>query len=752
MTTNPSLVGRPALALTLIIPFAFLASCDQVRVHPEWPQADLSPMTGPQPRGPAPFDPRLVNGSPPGRAPAAGAQLVRHSASPPGDGPQPAQAQLNGDGEYTFDYVDTDIREIVRVILGSILQVNYSIDPSVQGVATVRVSTPVGRSGLMTVLAGVLAQNGATMTNQNGIYRIGQPGAGGASAPIVGAGAPGVGAQVMQLRYASAARLATLLEPYAGEVARVQADTARNALIITGPAAARDNLIELARVFDVDFLAGQSYAMFALRNSDPAKVVAQLNRLLQSDASGALAGAVNVMPIDRARAILVIASQPSYLDRAGRFIAQLDTVERVAGRRLHVYYVQNGQAGDLQPILQRSFGPPTAAQESLPGSLAPGAEPVQFSGQAPGGTQGVEVARVAATSAAPAAPPDPARADAQNEQDLLSEGDGIRIIADRKKNALLIRATDAEYEAIESTIRKLDLLPLQVLIEATIAEVTLNDTLRYGTQFFLNGGGNAAGLTNVVTGQSTLGTVPAAAEAFGTALLAPAFPAFYLARTVGSVQGAIQALQNVTDVKVVSSPKLLILDNENARLQVGDLVPVITQTATAVTSAGAPVINSVEYRETGVILSVRPRVNAGGLVTLDIEQEVSDVVNTTSSTINSPTFQQRKIRSRIVVQDGDTIGLGGLIRDTKTKGNSGVPVLRDIPYLGPLFSTTNDEARRTELLILITPRVMRDQRDALVLTEELRQKLRSASNLLRPLPVVVPVAAPAMPPPPRSRP
>jgi general secretion pathway protein D len=726
-----------------------LGGCDQVRVHPEWPQADLSPMTGT--RTQPPVDPRRINGSIP-RGPAAGAQLVRQNGG--GEPPVPrGPAATGGPGEYTLDYVDSDIREIVRALLGNTLQVNYSLDPAVQGSATVKITSPISRDGLMSVLAGLLAQNGAAMAYQNGVYRIAPLGAGGAVAPVVAGGEYGAGSQVLTLRYASAARLAALLEPYAGDVAKVQADTGRNALVVTGAPAARDNLLELARVFDVDYLAGQSYAMFALRNGEPRKVATDLKQLFQTEANGVLAGAVSIMPIERAHAILVIANQQTYLDRAGRFIAQLDQVERIGGRQLHVYYVQNGQAGDLQPILQRSFGTPGPAGTILPGTLSPKAEPVQFTAQTPGATVQVVDARKPAGD-------DDASVDTAGNADLLSEGDGIRIIADRKKNALLIRATDAEYEAIEATIRKLDLLPLQVLIEATIAEVTLNDTLRYGTQFFLNESGNAIGLTNASSNPTVLGSsvIPAAtafgglmAPAFG-GLMAPAFPAFYVARTVGSVQFAIQALQNVTDVKVVSSPKLLILDNEQARLQVGDLVPIITQSAAVVSSAGAPVINSVDYRQTGVILSVRPRINAGGLVTLDIEQEVSDVVNTTTSTINSPTFQQRKIRSRIVVQDGDTIALGGLIRDTKTKGNAGVPVLRDIPYIGPLFSTRSEAAARTELLVLITPRVMHDQREALVLTEELRKKLGPAAQLLespvRALPVMAPVPVPAAPPPP----
>jgi general secretion pathway protein D len=212
-------------------------------------------------------------------------------------------------------------------------------------------------------------------------------------------------------------------------------------------------------------------------------------------------------------------------------------------------------------------------------------------------------------------------------------------------------------------------------------------------------------------------------------VLAPNYPGLAIARTFGNVQAALQALKSITDVQIISAPKLLILDRQQASFQVGDLVPTITQSATSTITAGAPVVNNVQYQPTGVILTVTPHINAGGLVTLDIEQEVSDVVQTTTSTINSPTFQQRRVKTKVIIQDGDTISLAGLISDKKTQGNSGVPLLQEIPVLGTLFSTKSNTQDRTELLVLLTPRVVHDQREAKALTEELKHKL-SPSGIL----------------------
>src|SRR5262249_41686390 len=275
-----------------------------------------------------------------------------------------------------------------------------------------------------------------------------------------------------------------------------------------------------------------------------------------------------------------------------------------------------------------------------------------------------------------------------DQQTQGADAKGPQIIADRTNSSLIVVATEAEYAIIEAAIRKLDLQPLQVMIEATIAEVTLNDSLQYGTQFYLSNNLGQATLSNAQTGQTILDpSDPVTNGQLFPGTLAPSFPGLALARTIGRAQIALQALKKITDVQIISAPSLMIQDKQQARLQVGDLVPTITQTATSVVAGDSPIVNNVEYQATGVILTVTPRINAGGLVTLEIEQEVSDVVPTTTSTINSPTFQQRKIKTQVVVQDGETISLAGLISDRKTKANSGIPVLQELPVLGALFST-----------------------------------------------------------------
>jgi len=305
-----------------------------------------------------------------------------------------------------------------------------------------------------------------------------------------------------------------------------------------------------------------------------------------------------------------------------------------------------------------------------------------------------------------------------------SNPDTLRIIPDDQNNAVLLYGTQREVNTIEAMLHKIDILPLQVRIDAVIAEVTLNDNLQYGTQFFFKSGGLNGILSNATQSTATTPTLTPS-----QVTLNMSFPGFFIGgHGLGGAPFAINALQAVTQVSVLSSPELLVLDNQPARLQVGNVVPYLTQSSQSTIVANAPIVNSVNYQQTGVVMEVTPRVNSGGLVTLDIQQDVSEVSGiVTTPGLNSPTFNDRNVSSRVVVQDGQTVGLAGLIRDNANRNNQGIPWLKDVPLLGFLAGTQNNTRERTELLILITPHVMHDQRDALSLTEDLREQLINAA-------------------------
>lgn len=644
-------------------------------------------------------------------------------AAPRAPGSAASAAIPGPGGDVTLNFVDTDIREVARTILGKTLRLNYTVDPAVKGTATFESGTPLSPPELLSALETMLNQNGATLTERNGIYAVVPIAVAGATNTVASASTPGAGTQVVALRYASAAQLAKVLEPYVAEGGKISPDPGRNALIVRGDAAVRKALTDLIRAFDVDALAGQSFALFPVGDGDPGKLAAALEKVLHAEGEGSLAGVVRVIPLERANAVLVASAQPRYLDAARRFFRLAGRAEDATARTWHVYYVKNGRSADLEPILRRAFAPRSAAAAPAEAPItAPGAQPVVMGpgAQAQTGALGGAGARMGSAAAGGLAGPaattpmrstaaapiqTPATEPLSPEAAGAPAESGIRIIADRRNSALLIYATPSEYSVIEGMLRKIDIVPLQVLIEATIAEVTLNDALQYGTQFFFTA--NHVDLT--------LGATPT---------LPTGFAGFAVSK---SPHFLLQALADVTQVRVLSAPRLLVFDNEPARLQVGQEVPILTGTATSTLAAGAPIVNSIDYHSTGVIMDVTPRVNSGGLVTLDIAQEVSDVappaVNTATG---SPTFDDRIVRTRLAVQDGQTVGVAGLIHDTVQEENSGLPFLKDIPLIGSLLSTQNNKRMRTELLVLITPHVVHDQRDARALTVDLRNELINA--------------------------
>jgi general secretion pathway protein D len=286
--------------------------------------------------------------------------------------------------------------------------------------------------------------------------------------------------------------------------------------------------------------------------------------------------------------------------------------------------------------------------------------------------------------------------------------EGLRITSDMTTNSLVIHATPQEYRTIEQALGKLDIVPLQVLIEATIAEVALRDQLRFGVEWFLRFGD----IRSVLTTGDTLQPLPQA-------------PGFSAVLGSGDSQLIINALDSVTDVKIISSPQLLVLDNQIARLQVGDEVPIVSREAQSVLDPEAPIVNEIEYRDTGVILDVRPRVSASGLTVLEIGQEVSRISPTPTEGIRSPTINQRRVTTTVAVHTGETVALGGLIQDQRNLSNAGVPILSRIPVLGALFGSRNDTSERTELLVLLTPRVLSGREDARAVTEDLRRRIHA---------------------------
>lgn len=595
-----------------------------------------------------------------------------------------ARRSASRDG-FSLAFVDADVRRVVDAVLGEMLEADHSIDPAVTGNVTLRTRQPVPREELLPLLESALRSVDAVVYREGAAYRVVQREQARARAPVAPAGeneqaaGPGFASEIVPLENGSAEEVARLVEQFLGEDVVVGTDTARNQLLIAGTAEERQAARALIQRFDVDSLAGMQFELIRLENVDAGTIADELERIFQPPFD-VIGTRVRLVPLPRLRALLVIGLNRADIERIQPWVQRLDS--GVSGRRrLHSYAVQNGRARDIARSLQLVLGTAPVAEGPEPRQPAQRNARPAFDGRSVTGSEDNE--RPAPVAASEPEPPQE------------TDRNGPRIVPNEENNSLLIYANGEEYEFIREALERLDQPVAQVLIEATLAEVTLTDDFRFGVNF----AGANSDLSLINTGASN-----------GSA--APIFPGFSFSIIGSTAEAVLNTLQSRTQVRVLSAPKLMVLNNQPATLQVGDQVPIVTQQAQSVAAPGAPIVNTVELRDTGVILNVTPRVNDSGTIILDISQEVSDVTETTTSGINSPTIQQRRITSTVATRSGQLVALGGLIRESTTRRRSGVPGLSQIPIIGGLFGSQGTSGGRTELIILLTPTVIRAPQDA----------------------------------------
>jgi general secretion pathway protein D len=700
-----------------------------------------------------PIDPQsLTAGARVGASVSTPAQPIIVHGQEPRVGTGAPPPPLAGGGAIELNFEDAGIPTVAKTILGDLLGLSYTVDPRVQGRMTLSAGRPMARAEALSVFETALRMNGAALLVNDGVYNVvpasevRQPGNPARYADIGGAaGAVGSAFSIYAPRHGQASSLKTILEPLYPIQGMIQADPERNLLIVSGTGEERRAVIEAAQGFDQDFLAGQSVGVFPLSRATPAEVIDELGMIYAI--KGNADSSIRFLPVDRMKAVLVVARRAAMLDQAGVWIRRLDQGGD-GERTINVHPLQHAKAADLARVLSRLFG--GGGGDGASGSpLAPNVQGARLSVDAAnsatsgnsGTGNGAATSGALSTSGGTASGASSSPGSSGGQNGGLSSartnrnasafgagdvggletgasgggGNAPRVVAHTTSNSLVIFATPSEYRLIQAAIAKLDLVPQQVMIEATIAEVTLNDSLRYGVQYFLKGNGfaNVKGSSLGFDSNNTSGLQS----------LLPGFNA--VLGNVTDPRVVISALDSITNVKVVSSPQVVVEDNQQALLKVGDKVPVITQQVVSTTTANAPLVNAIEFRDTGVILSVTPRVNADGTVSIDVVQEVSAVSRSADTGTLTPTISQRRIESAISVRNGQTVALGGLISEDDQGGRSGIPLLSDVPVVGELFSFNDRSRKRTELIVFITPRIIRDSNDARRVTEELMGRLRS---------------------------
>ena len=635
---------------------------------------------------------------------------------PPAPMISPQPVQIRG-GDISLNFPSADVRAVAQAVLGDILKVPFSVAPGLNTAVTVVTPKPIARSSVIAFLEEALRTSGLALVARNGTFAIEQidqaraSGSGGVGSTI------GFTSEIYQLQFVSADEMKRLLDPVLPGVV-AQADAATGRLTLSGTTGQRASARDLLKQFDVNWLRNMSFALFVPQRSDSRLIVPELEKLINAP-DAPTRGLVRLISMEKLNGILAVSSQRQYLDDVNRFVEILDREGQNNEPRLFVYRVQNGRSRDLTKTLNNAFGNTSTSSGNEGNSQA-----IQFE-QSPDGGNGRERSGSGQGQGQgeqrPSSAPQPPNLNSNAPLDVRGEGEtqGVlkaRISSDDTNNAILVYGTPREYALIEDALRKLDILPFQVFIEAAITEVSLTDDLRFGLQWSFSPD-NSNGVLTEGTGSTN-----------GIPNLVRNVPGFSFAFSPSStISGVLNTLESKTNVNVVSAPKILVLNNQTAVLQVGDQVPIATQNSTATTDPNAPTINSIEYRDTGVILKVTPRVNASGLVLLDVAQEVSDV-NTTAARgagINSPTISTRRLSTSVAVQDGEVLALGGLIRNTQTKGRVGFPFLSQIPIIGSLFGRQATGGNKIELIVLLKPRVIRTVDDGRAITDELRAKIKT---------------------------
>ena len=660
----------------------------------------------------------------------SGSMINEHVAARPA--PSLAGAST---GSATFNFEGESVHAVVKAILGDMLGQNYVIAPGVSGTVNLATPRPVSPSQALNLLEMVLGWNNARMVYSGGRYNVvpAEQALAGTVAPSTAspASARGFEVRVVPLKYISATEMKKVLEPYARPNAIVNVDDGRNVISLGGTRAELENYLRTVEIFDVDWLAGMSVGVFPIQTGRADRVANDLEKIFGADSGTPSAGMFRFLPLENANAVLVITPQPRYLDQIQQWLERIDSAG--GAPRLYSYELKYIKARELAERLAEVFGGGSGAGQgrgSEAASLAPGASALQLEGgmgvdggrdAGTGGLGGKDAGLDAGqdTSGGMAAGGSlslPQRSSGNGAVSLEVEGDRVGVSAVEETNTLLVRTTPQAWASIREVMDKLDVMPLQVHIEAQVAEVALEGDLSYGVNWYFENAVNAsttaggAGLPSAL-GRRIWGDLSGVAGGAGLGWT-------FLGKNAAAV---ITALDEVTDVRLLQTPSIFVRNNAVATLNVGSKIPVYSVSVSGISDNQ---FSQVQYLNTGTILNVRPRVTRDGMVFLDIVQEVSSPEGQPDANGNVR-VNTRRMKTEAAVSAGDTVMLAGLIEDRTTQGSAGVPGLSRLPIIGGLFGTKSQSNRRSEVIVLLTPTIVRNPEEARRLTDEYGSRFRA---------------------------
>ena len=630
------------------------------------------------------------------------------------------QKPITSKGEVTMNFEGDSLPAVVNLLLGEILKENYVIAPGVSGEVTFATVKPVNKDQVLPILEMLLSWNNAALVYIEDRYHV-MPRAEAIKGNLIPAYGhmqkrKGYTVMVVPLKYIAPTEMEKVLTPYAKDGAIVKADNARNLLFLSGTKRELNMYLDTINIFDVDWLEGMSTGIFTLNRVEAGTIVGELEAIFGEGADNPLAGMFRFMPLERLNAIMVITPQESYLHKAQEWIKRLDRTDSEASSVLYVYNVKNIKADDLAGYLGDVFsgssgGSSRSSKKDSAGKVAPGLNGREIGSKTNKSKPVKKIKR-------------------SNSSNNNNEGPNYTAI--EENNQILISANAQELDSILVAVSKLDIEPLQVLIEVKIIEVSLSDNNKFGIQWsFEEAAGAPEAIRSGVGGISDTASAILGADPVGGTLS-------YVLKG-HDVRADIKALDSSGKVTVLSTPSILVLNNKSANINVGDEIPVVTNSFNGgfnntVGQDGSVANNnlqrsSVQFRQTGITLDVTPRINPGGLVYLELTQEVSVPSKEVDPISQNRSISNRSIQTEIAIQSGETVVMGGLISENRTKDRSGVPVLSRIPLLGNLFGQKSQTSSRTELIVLITPTVIENPEQAKQLTKEYANQFKGLKPL-----------------------
>jgi len=626
-----------------------------------------------------------------------------------------------------FNFDNADIYEVIRV-MAEIMKINYLVDPRVKGTVNIHTTGQLPGEEVFPIFQSILRLNGATAVKKDGLYEI---------VPLSDAKKTYVppttirgGAklaseekytiQIVSLKYIPATEASKLIKPFLSDGADIVEHPPHNILIISDVASNIKKSLDILALFDIDIFTDMRVRIYPILNADVTEVAKEMERIFSSfevSTKSARGVGITFTPIARINSLLVVSSIPNIFEKVEGWLRELDKIPGEGSKlSVFVYYVQNAKAKDLAEVLKEVFvkGKEKKTEKA--------------------GTPAETTPRGARPAPTPATPPTSAKEEAGG----VPEGE-INIVVDETTNSLVIKAFHRDYRAILETVKKLDIYPKQVLIEVFLAEVTLDDTNKFGIEWakFVTSSSTNEAQGAVLAKQPPASpfTEPLTLVSTGTGFGGLRYSIVELG---GRLSAAINLAASEDRLKVISSPHIIASNNKEAKIQVGSSQPILTNTYTTpgVTSTtGSGVVEgTIEYKDIGIILSVTPRISDGGLVSLEISIENSSVNTSASLPLgnlsNVPVFNKETAKTILSVMQGQTIVIGGLIKESKEKLTSGIPLLSKIPLLGALFGFQSYEKKRTELVLLMTPHIVSDQFTSDAVTREFKEKVETMRKQL----------------------